>query len=75
VRKERKKERKKEIKKKDRQTESLSMLAPNLEKACENSGFLTETGVFSIVGQFLEHRLRKCNVRKISNTNFKYMNV
>jgi len=75
VRKDRQTERNKKERQTDRQTESLSMLAPNLEKACENSGFLTETGVFSIVGQFLEHRLRKCNVRKISNTNFKYMNV
>jgi hypothetical protein len=26
-------------------------------------------------GQFLEHKIRKINLEKISNTNFKYINV
>jgi hypothetical protein len=29
----------------------------------------------SIAGQFLEHRIRKINVGKISSTNFKYIKV
>jgi len=36
--------------KKDRQTESPSKLAPDPQNACENSGFLTETGDVPLQG-------------------------
>jgi hypothetical protein len=44
--------------KKERQTESPSNLAPNLQNACENSGFITEIVDFTSQSNFYKTNLQ-----------------
>jgi hypothetical protein len=78
VRKDRQTERKKKErkKKKERQTDRKPFkFGSKSTKGLRKFRLSYRNWRCSIAGQFLEHRIRKCNVGKISNTNFKYMNV